>query len=250
MYETDATEEALRLSHCCIVYELRFDSDHMPIESTLFGISYIGQAVRVADSAEALLEARFREHVRDAESDPKEVGLRAALRIFGVQAVTKHIVSFKKSDAASGRSWANALEKAEIALRGGHLIDFEPLHHIEQTLNLTSGGHGCGTYYSMQANCTLRWNAFVRDIDAFVQEYGHANPPREGAHHALARKVNCVRNGMYLKAWPELETERRLLLESKPGWSWNMHNSAWNAFCDAPAPWASGDSSAGGSLSG
>lgn len=213
-----------------VVYEIKFDGVQMPEDSKFFGISYFGQTVRAKySSPEQALQKRFAEHVRDASNHPKEIGLRYFLKTFGVNACTQRIVDYKYAPEAAGRAFANELEKKMIAANGGKLRDMNPCSAIMQTLNLTDGGQGnaLDRFKTLSALHLQHWHQFISNLKAFASEHGHVKVP---LNTHLGRTVRNVRNDNTFLTYCEDVKERRRLLESLPGWSWNVKEEMWNNF--------------------
>ena len=211
------------MSHVAIVYE--FCLTGIDNESNLFGMAYIGQAVRSLtkfSSAEALLQRRAYEHEKASEYAPKDVGFRKAIAMFGMAAFQARVLESQICNEPEGRRWANEVEIKAIADRGGILKNMYPMTRIDQTFNLVSGGTGNAehAWARVQALMEKRWSTFKTRILEYVDAKGHACPMAREKHNgfSIGKHVSHVRTGMYLGD----HHDRRCFLEALPGWKWKV----------------------------
>ena len=195
----------------------------------LNGIEYIGQTVRAAVSAHRAMQIRAGQHVAHAKHEPKELGFRAALQIYGKDAFSWSVVASKvQASAKDLHDWVNDRECSEIKNRGGPLRDMDTSVPLEQTLNIAAGGQGDKVWISLEARSNRAWNTFANElqlfVDAFQTAYVH-NQYRSPSGYALGFGVRSVRHGIMIVGKTQ-EQERRAWLESLPGWSWNARQSA------------------------
>lgn len=209
------------MSHMGIVYE--FQLVGIAKDAPLYGVSYIGQAVRSVlkfSTAQSLLDKRAYEHSKAAGYAPKEVGFRKAIELFGIGAFEKRVLHCNVCNEEDCRTWANGHEILEIKNRGGVLKDMDPDDQIQQTFNLVSGGTGNAkhAWERVQALALKRWIVFKEALEAYVAEHGHACPAAREMFrgYTIGKRVSHARSGEYLKDQPE----RRVFLESLPGWDW------------------------------
>ena len=204
---------------------LVFVDDDEPLKGT----AYVGQAVRCkrCKTPEQLAAIRWKEHETAAKSDPKMFGIRAAIEVFGFEAIEWSIIASKQGLCEEVQAWANELEIQEIANRGGTLRDMHPSVPMRQTFNLRPGGKGDKRWVIVEAFCTDRWKVFRSELQAYVDEHQSALVPQRfvsstGFH--LGNRVNDVRCGKLIVGRPD-EAERRKWLESLPRWVWNARET-------------------------
>ena len=210
--------------YTAVVY--RVTLDRISKDDVLYGVCYIGQAVRVG-TPEEVAGARWGEEVRKAAREDKQVGFLAALDEYGEDAFTWQVLCWVKKPRSEAQEWADAIEVEEIDVHGGLLRDMNPLKRIDQTFNLRKGGKG-KHWAGIDAFRTKRWRVFEKEIVAYVVEYKTALVPQAFVNKAtgyrLGLRVHHLRRGGLLPGHPE-EAERRAWLESLPGWYWNACES-------------------------
>lgn len=219
-----------------VCYEAKLCGNGVDPEDLLYGTCYYGIAVRRGySSPEAIQLERQREHEAAAKSDPKELGIRAVLALYGPQALVWRIVASKTgNDRVLIQEWANTWEKRTIVAAGGLLRDLVPEKPLRQTFNLRSGGQGDANLWwgSVEARSILAWKKFqealnnylvknrtVRMLQTYATESGYR----------LGDMVSFVRRGGMLNGRSD-EVERRAYLEALPGWIWNSNDRAWEEF--------------------
>ena len=206
---------------------------HVPDDEPLKGTSYLGQTVRGGyGSAIQLARRRWVEENGESVRMEKQVGLTAALRIFGIDAFHNEVLQSKYGPRGEVQAWADKLEVDFIAEHGGTLRDMEPQQWIHQTFNIEKGGKGKTWWVAMEALNTKRWTEFKRELQAYVDEFANALVPTlyEKNGYRLGLRVVSVRQGQMLKGRPD-EAERRAWLASLPKWQWNALHA--QETCDA-----------------
>jgi hypothetical protein len=130
-------------------------------------------------TCQEMFEARKREHINDARSKPKELGLHWAIRVFGVGAFTVRMVDTTRLPRVQAMEWANEREIALIAEHGGVMRDCEPSKPMHQTFNLTSGGQGIPhwVWEALQASSRKKLMKVWPKFRAYYEAQGHLRVP-------------------------------------------------------------------------
>lgn len=224
-----------------IVYELCLDGEHVAKDDPLYETSYIGQAGRYASSPEEVLEMRWGEHERGAKNDPKEYGLKWALKKYGPGAFTRRVICFLKfaSRCIEALDYMNAVEIEEIDCRGGVMQEIDPAAPVWQTFNLTIGGQGNPTakFASLQAKEERAWKRFQEKVLELVAETGTCRCQVDytsNCGYGLGQTLSKIRSRRHFLLGVENAAERKKWLESIPGWSWkirlNIDTDSWERF--------------------
>lgn len=212
-----------------VVYEWVLDKIEPNVP--LHGTSYVGQVVRAGLSAEKMLKERTQEHIRSARGRTRDLGLHAAIEMFGVAAFSINLLATRFDETIAVKSWANEREIDEIEKRGGVLQDMEPDEPIHQTFNLTLGGQGdaVAVFAGINARRTKLWKMFKLALESYVEEHHTAAVEQRvvlPCGYRLGFQVTKVRtDGRYTIGHPN-ESKRREWLESLPGWTWHGRKSA------------------------
>jgi len=201
--------------------------DKISPEHPLYNSTYIGQVCRVGKTPEQAFEVRTQRHLYDSVSDPKEVGLHAAITSFGADAFTVRLIPGERKHAPRPQAmkWANEREIVLIAERGGVLRDMEPEEPLHQTLNLTAGGQGdaVSRWKSIQARSEFTWRKAKAALLQAVDVLGTSKVPQGWIHptsgHKTWQLVNSIRMGAHWRDKPDA-ANRRLFLEGLAGWTW------------------------------
>ena len=81
--------------------------------------------------------------------------------------------------------------------------------------------------------CDDAWNDFQRNLLAYVAKYKSANPSvrfiMENGYPLGTRLGDVRYDNLYLKDKKDV-AERRAWLEALPGWTWSVHDDAWETF--------------------
>jgi hypothetical protein len=166
--------------YTAIIYEGVLEG--VPDEHPLRGISYVGQAVRPLSNyptPDALLRKRSREHVYCSESDPKQLGIRAIIKRFGVTVMRWSVIESRTLPKVEASVWADEQEIHHIADRGGVIKDMEPAKWIKQTFNIVSGGNKnskqCAQDYwdAIEAHKKVGQQRTLRALREFKAANGH-----------------------------------------------------------------------------
>jgi len=224
-----------------IVYELCLDGDCVAKDDPLYETSYIGQAGRYASSAEEALEMRWAEHKQKAKSDPKEYGLKWALKKYGPEAFTRRVICFLKfaSRCLEAFDYMNAVEIEEIDCRGGVMQDIDPPAPVWQTFNLRVGGQGDSRerFESLLAKEECTWKRFQEKVLELVAETGTCQchvRTKSKCGFSIGGELSKVRNADRFVLGVENAADRKKWLESIPGWSWSVRSDsnavAWELF--------------------
>lgn len=219
-----------------ICYEAKLSGESVDVDNPLYGTCYFGIAVRHGRSSpEALQLERQREHEAAAKSDPKALGIRAVLALYGPQGFEWRIVDSKTGkDKLLIQEWANAWEKSAISAAGGLLRDLAPEKPIRQTFNLKSGGQGDASLWwgSVEARSVLAWKKFQSALNTYLKENKTVRMLKtytDKSGYCLGDMVSFVRGGGMLTGRSD-EVERRAYLQALPGWVWNANDRAWEEF--------------------
>ena len=219
-----------------IGYEGKLCGEGVDPDDPLYGTCYFGIAVRGGFvSPDALGATRWREHERDSDTRPKDLGIRAIIARYGENSIVWRLVEFRtRGTHETLQAWANEWEKAAIAAAGGMLRNMEPEVPLRQTFNLTSGGQGDprAVWENVEARCLAAWQRFQRALQAFVDDEGTSRVPRDyvdPSGYKIGARVTGVRQGVMLRGRPQ-EATRRAWLEALPRWTWNCFDTAWDDF--------------------
>ena len=208
----------------CYCAELRSGDAREPLNGTC----YIGQVVREGVSVEKLVEKRAKEHLATSKWKPKDVGVMAAMRIFGPNSFAWSVIGYKTNATEEALTeWANRTEVAEIAKRGGTLQDMSPSSFLKQTFNLQVGGQSALSRCNLAAFHTRSWKKFQEALQLYVSCFGSACVPCEyksPSGYPLGFTVRSVRIGVMLNGKRD-KAERVQFLESLPGWLWDARDS-------------------------
>lgn len=201
---------------------------HLPDNEPLKGTPYVGQAVRGGyGSAIEIAKARWYDENKLSMLVEKQIGLTAALSIFGIDAFHNEILESKYGPRDEVQAWADKREIELIAEHGGTLRDMEPTRWIHQTFNIQAGGKGKDWWRKTEAKLLTYWKRFCVEIVAFVDEHKTAYVTTSYVSptgYSLGNAVSRIRTGAMLKGRPD-EFERRNWLESLRGWTWDATKS-------------------------
>jgi hypothetical protein len=210
------------------LYEWRLDK--IDPEHVLFDKTYVGQLCRAGKTPEEAFAERTYQHKNDSVTNPKEVGLHAAIGIFGVDAFTVQLIPGERKHAprTEAMEWANQREIALIAERGGVLRDMN--EKLQQTLNLTVGGtmgEAASMWQGIQAMSAKKWRDFQVAAQCYFEREGNLVVPFshvEGTYRlgGVANGIKC--NGNFVTNHPE-----RMAWLQERGWVNNMAEKLW---CD------------------
>ena len=75
---------------------------------------------------------------------------------------------------------------------------------------------------------TRQWDEHYQATRAFAAEHGHSNVPRRHLAPSGADLGTWVQHQRSLYSQGRLLAHRVELLESLPGWAWNLHEATWN----------------------
>tara|TARA_Y100000389_G_scaffold126707_1_gene124041 strand:- start:209 stop:1423 length:1215 start_codon:yes stop_codon:yes gene_type:complete len=199
----------------------------------LFGIPYVGQTVGTGDP-QWLANQRWKAEISQAKRENHDVGFLAALKRFGDDCFDWAVVESKKAPRGEAQEWADKREIALIAENGGPLRDMDTRLH--QTLNLTKGGKTVDSnhwWFAKEALCTKVWKTFQAGMNEYLQLHGTALVPfmyvSPTTGYRLGQNVRHVRRGCMLEGRID-ETQRRLWLNSLPGWKWKAREDSLKAF--------------------
>lgn len=216
-------------SYLAIVYRHTLARTDDP-DDPLKGVPYIGEACRSGYATpEMLMKDRWKAHQSDAKCDPREIGFRAAIQVYGPDAFDSEVLTFERFQGyKEGKNWSHALEKDEIAKHGGILRNMDPAQWIKQTFNLNKGGAGGPTLEAIEAWSNKAWTKFHSEMLEFAEEHGTAYVSRDYYNpktgYKLGVQVSHVRQGVMLRDRSD-ESERRAWLNSLPRWTWNAIES-------------------------
>lgn len=211
--------------------------EKIPKDHPLYGLPYVGQAVRSKDKYETienLANARWSEEDSRAKSEYKCIGLGAALREFGPAAFRNEIVFGMVGSYEELQRVADHREQSLIAFHGGPLRRLDV--RVHQCLNLDSGGKGF-KFESMQAFRSAKWNVFGDHLSEYIAEYGNSRVPSDFVTtdgYKLGVQVGNVRSlKTFIVGHPDGKN-RTAWLDSLPGWCWNIvleeTLERWNKF--------------------
>ena len=210
-----------------LIYE--WTLDHIDPEHPLFGTPYFGQVLRTGLTCQEMFEARKREHINDAQSKPKELGLHWAIRVFGVGAFTVRMVDTTCLPREQAMQWANEREIALIAEHGGVMRDCEPSKPMHQTFNLTSGGQGNPhrVWKGLEAYSRKKLNKVWPKLRAYYEEHGHLNVPRSDPDGKIVHSIrsnNAFLSHSDFKAWLD---ERNFVYDARRA---HLEEDVWPKF--------------------
>ena len=192
----------------------------------LFGCPYVGQSVRAGNTAIEVADLRWKAENNQAVREDKDIGLLHFLGFYGAGVFKNKVVEWKRGPRSEVQKWANEREISLIAAYGGPLKD--PLTRCKQTLNLTKGGKGKGSFESKDALRTVAWIKFVSEMNAYVDFHGNSLVPFKYTNVVsgcrLGEQLTNVRKGILWKGHPD-ESKRKEWLESLPGWAWNSRDT-------------------------
>ena len=195
----------------------------------LYGCPYVGQAIRIGNTAEEVALTRWKQENYDATRHDKRLGLMHELKVHGPEAFDDQIVEWKKGPRSEVQKWADEREVALIAEHGFPLRD--PSARCKQTLNLTKGGKGNVNFESRDASRTVAWMKFQDDMEEYIECYGTSLVPRSYVNsvsgHRLGEQLSSVRKGVLWRGHPD-QAERIEWIEALPDWAWNvMQTDEW-----------------------
>lgn len=194
----------------------------------LHDVPYVGQAVRGGyNDPLKCAKARWDEENRQAKREDKEVGLMAALDMFGEDAFFDEVVEHRVGPREEVQKWASEREIALIAEHGGPLRD--PTKKLKQTLNLTKGGKGNVNFAAVDAFRTLAWDRFKIELQKYVEYIeSSALVPRNYVSlsgYKLGNRLHDVRQGALWRGHPN-SNNMCAWLEALPEWAWKPYESA------------------------
>jgi len=206
-----------------VVYRITLTG--VPRDHPLFGIVYIGQAIRCnAKTALEAAEMRWKEEIWHSKKYDKQVGLLWALDEFGESAFHKEVVESKLAPRSELEAWADVREIELIAAHGGVLKDQSK--RCWQTLNIQPGGQGASRRALTAMWKVLRPRLFAR-FQAEMEEYVKANDsslvPADyvaSNGYRLGRQLANFRQGNLRDDMPKkmaIET----WAEALPKWAWD-----------------------------
>ena len=198
---------------------------HIPESEPWYGMAYFGQVNRgQCKSVEEAVHARWKEEDQQAVREDKDIGLLAAIDMYGPAALENEILHGDQGDDREAlQRWVDELEKKYIADNGGPFRD----DGSKCTLNLTHGGQGNTNFASMDALRTVAWKRFARELEAYGEEWKTALVPVayvSPSGYTLGSHVGSVRNGTLWRGHPD-QAKRVEWLEKQPGWAWRAHDS-------------------------
>ena len=160
--------------YTAVIYERRLQK--IDTKHPLFGIKYIGQAVRGASAIQNAI-ARWREEDLEAVKVDKELGLMFAIKEFGSGAFENTVLEERTCDRFEVAEWADEREKFHIAKNGGPLRDQH--QKLEQTLNLTDGGKFGAVKWlkAQEAYRTICQYKFVAEYKEYMNNPALASKP-------------------------------------------------------------------------
>ena len=188
----------------------------------LFGVSYIGQAVRPG-TPEEVANARWKEEIWQASRENKQIGFIAALEIFGKDAFSWTIIESREGPRSEMQAYADAGEVRLIAEEGGTLQSMA--QRLRQSFNQTTGGKGNATNWAsidaFRANC---FDKFQREMEVYVEEFNTSLVPHSYVNpltnYTLGSHLTRFREGKLWKGSPR-QTEIIEWAEALPRWAWN-----------------------------
>lgn len=207
-----------------VVYCIRLN--FVPDDDLLKGTPYFGQAVRPkAQSAADAAAMRWNDHIKKVRKMNKQVGFIAALGHYGKAAFSWTIVESKHGPRNHVQAWADKLEVDLINQHGGVLQTMTPNSKLLQCFNISAGGKSDFKWQSLEAFHVNNWLRFQKELEKFVSDKGTAWVPDKfvtNDGYKLGMKSRCIRHsGSYMAGYPE----RKVWLESLPGWLWRFKDS-------------------------
>ena len=197
----------------------------VPRDHPLFGILYIGQAIRChAKTALEAAEMRWKEEVGHSKKHNKQVGLLWALEEFGESAFRFEVIDSKFAPKSELNNWADLREIELIAKHGGVLKDQNK--RCKQTLNLDPGGQGsrglarAAMWKVVRAKLIDR---FKTEMEAYAKEHDSSLVPTSyvtPGGYKLGRQLHKFRQGVLRDGMPD-EKEIREWAEALPKWAWD-----------------------------
>jgi len=209
---------------------------HIPESEPLYGISYIGQAVRSVDEYEEpefVARVRWKDENSHAKREDKKVGLLAVLKMFGEDAFEDEVLHYMIGRQSVVQAWADKREKELVAEYGGVLQDMHK--RLKQTLNLTKGGKGQQAFVGKVAyrnECFQRFKEEMEEnvecYDTSLVPYNYVNPL---TGFKLGYQLSQFRQGQARNGMPnKLKLEIEAWAESLPNWAWNaLKTDEWRA---------------------
>lgn len=198
----------------------------VPRDHSLFGIVYIGQAIRChAKSALEAAEMRWKQEVGDSKKHNKQVGLLWALEKFGESAFRFEVIESKFAPKSELSVWADEREVALIATHGGVLKDQNK--RCWQTLNIQPGGQGANWWASIDALRKKVFTRFKKEMEAYVSEYGSSLVQKSyvtPGGYKLGEKLCDFRQGTLRDGMPD-EKGIREWAEALPKWAWDARET-------------------------
>jgi len=197
----------------------------VPRDHPLFGIMYIGQAIRChAKTALEAAEMRWKQEVVDSKKHNNQVGLLWALEKFGEAAFRFEVIESKFAPKSELSVWADEREVALIATHGGVLKDQNK--RCWQTLNIQPGGQGAQGRASSAMWKVVRaklLDRFKIEMEAYAKEHDSSLVSRKyvtPGKYKLGQKLSSFRKGVLCKGMPD-EKGIREWAEALPKWAWN-----------------------------
>jgi len=201
----------------------------VPRDHSLFGIVYIGQAIRChAKSALEAAEMRWKQEVGDSKKHNKQMGLLWALEEFGEAAFRFEVIESKFAPKSELSVWADEREVALIAEHGGVLKDQNK--RCWQTLNIQPGGQnargraGAAMWKVVRAKLLDR---FKTEMEAYAKEHDSSLVRRKyvtPGKYKLGEKLHDFRQGTLRDGMPDKEATEKWA-EALPKWAWDARET-------------------------
>ncbi|MDA9633413.1 hypothetical protein N9S81_00575, partial [bacterium] len=188
----------------------------------LYGVVYIGQAVRYASNEIEAARLRWNRENNNAETEWHDIGLLAALRMFGKDAFEDGVLHWicGPTETKEMHTFACSKETKEITNHGGILKDMR--RRCRQTLNILHGST-TDTIEYRQSYAAHLFELFYSYMKDYSDQYLTSLVPQKfvtSDGYPLGKRLNMLRVGRWINGHP-FESEYRRRCEQLPRWHWN-----------------------------
>jgi hypothetical protein len=205
---------------------------HVCPEDPLYGIKYIGQAVRHVEDPKKLLHRRCLEENSASRRGIHTTGISWAIRVYGEDSIVDNVIDHRFGPREEVQKWADELEDHHIQENGGVLKD--QWTRMKQTLNLRRGGKGFTNFETCYAQMAVRFHELKDEMTKYVSTHKTSHVPIRfvtADGYTLGVRLQNFRRGLLCSGHPNI-SEWKSWFESLPDWNWNAYVHSHNKKVD------------------